>query len=45
MDIREMAANNPAPPPGFDPENAQNLEDVRHAICDSYRPRPGSILM
>jgi hypothetical protein len=28
MDIRELAANNPAPPPGFDPENAQNLEDV-----------------
>ncbi|KAK6201865.1 hypothetical protein LQW54_009275 [Pestalotiopsis sp. IQ-011] len=28
MDIREMAANNPAPPPGFDPENAQNLEDM-----------------
>ncbi|KAH8655226.1 DUF757 domain-containing protein [Xylariales sp. PMI_506] len=28
MDIRELAANNPAPPPGFDPENAQNLEDM-----------------
>lgn len=27
-DIRQMAANNQAPPPGFDPENAQNLEDV-----------------
>ncbi|KAK9770173.1 hypothetical protein SCAR479_13138 [Seiridium cardinale] len=28
MDIREMAANNPTPPPGFDAENAQNLEDM-----------------
>lgn len=27
-DIRQMAANNQAPPPGFDPENAQNLEDM-----------------
>lgn len=40
-----MAANNPAPPPGFDPENAQNLEDVRHAICDNYCSLPDSILI
>ncbi|KAI1857748.1 uncharacterized protein JN550_013084 [Neoarthrinium moseri] len=28
MDIKDLAANNPTPPPGFDPENAQNLEDM-----------------